>query len=404
MRRTAVVFVLISLIGCKADGPRRDPSADRWKRSKATPRFTSEAILHERTGTGEVAYLGMDVDPETPKRGSVVTLTHYFKAIQPMNGDYDVFVHGEIPGRGGRVLVADHAPVVGRAPTNTWQKGEIWADVHKVAIPDDVPSGTIELRVGLFKGDVRFTVEAPPGGSDGENRVRAAALKLTGPVNDGLPVATVKRLNGEIVVDGKLDEAAWKNAEVLTMADTLGRGDPVKYPTKLRLLYDDEYLYVSFECTDVDITERYKKRDDPIYDHETVEVFLMPNVVAPALGPYVELQSSPGGIIFDASFDGRRQGMNKGFDAGQEIATTIDGTLNDPAPDTGWKTEWKVKFTNIRGVKTPPKAGDEWRMNAYRIEKYRKNGRLEGEYTGWSPPKIGDFHNVVRFGRMKFGS
>ena len=37
----------------------------------------------------------------------------------------------------------------------------------------------------------------------------------------------------------------------------------------------------------------------------------MPNVVAPALGPYVELQSSPGGVIFDATFDGRRRGFNK---------------------------------------------------------------------------------------------
>jgi hypothetical protein len=347
----------------------------------------------------------MDVDPASPKPGDVVTMTHYFSVIQPVVGMYDVFVHGEVPGGGQRVLVADHAPVVGKLATNSWKKGEIWSDPHRVAIPTEVPSGTIELFAGLFKGDTRFTVEAPPGGSDGRNRVRVGQLKLTGAVvKDDLPVATVRRATEAIVIDGKLDDAAWKNAEVLGMEDTMGRGDPVKYPTELRLLYDDEFLYVSFKSVDVDITERYQKRDDPIYEHETVELFLMPNVVAPGVGPYVELQSSPGGVIFDATFDSRRMGMNVGYSAGQQIATTIDGTLNDPAPDRGWTTEWAVRFTNLRGVKAAPKPGDEWRMNAYRIEKYREGGQLKGEFTGWSPPKIGDFHNVARFGRMKFGS
>ncbi len=52
---------------------------------------------------------------------------------------------------------------------------------------------------------------------------------------------------------------------------------------------------------------------------------------------------------------------------------------------------------------TTRKRHDEWRMNAYRIEKHNEGGKLKGEFTAWSPPKVGDFHNVVRFGRMKFG-
>lgn len=402
--RRLILVVILALVGCKA---KREVGADaeRWKRMEVSPKLPSQAILHEPDGTGEVKYLGMDVDPAEPTRGSVATVTHYFEAVRPVVGEFDVFVHGDLPSGGGRVLVADHAPIVGRVPTNAWKPGVIWADEHRIAIPDDVGAGTLELWVGLYKGKARMTVEAPPGGTDGRNRIRAATLRLGGPSPaDDLPETTVARASGPITIDGKLDEAAWKQAEVLTTEDTLGRGEAIRFGTQIRLLYDDVNLYVSFENVDVDITERFKHRDDPIYDHETVEIFLMPNVVAPALGPYVELQSSPGGVIFDASFDGRRIGMNKAFDANQTIATTIDGTLNDPAPDKGWITEWAVPFKSIRGVSEAPKPGDEWRMNAYRIEKFRQDGKLGGEYSAWSPPKIGDFHNVVRFGRMKFGS
>lgn len=395
---------VVALAGCKSERAAPAEDAAKFRRTAVTPQFPSEAVIHERSGTGSVRYLGMDVDPRTPERGAVVTVTHYFEVVRPMIGAYDVFVHGELPGGGGRALVADHAPVVGRAPTRTWKAGEIWADPHRVKIPEDVGTGTIELFVGLFKGKERLTVEAPAGGQDGSNRIRAATLRLGGPSPaDDLPTVVVARASGPIVVDGKLDEAAWQKAQILEFSDTLGRGETIRFGTKLRLLYDDTHLYVGFDSVDHDITERYRSRDDPIYEHETVELFIMPNVVAPALGPYVELQASPGGVIFDASFDGRRIGMNKGFDAQQTIATTIDGTLNEDAPDRGWISEWAVPFEKIRGVDAAPKAGAEWRLNAFRIEKYRDSGKLRGEYSAWSPPKIGDFHNVVRFGRMKFG-
>jgi hypothetical protein len=314
-----------------------------------------------------------------------------------------VFVHGETAD-GQRIFVADHAPIFGKLPVTVWERGEIWADEHKVLIPPDAPSGTLLFFAGLFKGDVRATVEGPPGSQDGRDRVRAAVVRIGAPASDDLPETTVKRATSKIVADGKLDEPAWQSAEVLTFADTMGRKIDLRFPTKLRMLYDDENLYVAFESEDADITERYSKRDDPIYEHETVELFLMPGVRAPELGPYVELQASPGGVIFDASFTGRREGFDKSFEAGQSVGTFVDGTLDVEDRDRGWTTEWVVPFSKIKWLNAPPKPGDEWRMNAFRIEKFREGGKTEGEYQAWSPPRVGDFHNVLRFGRMKFGS
>jgi hypothetical protein len=397
-------FLLSLAFACKADpkAARNDPSIAALRLEKAAPAFRSEVVLHERDGKGKVAYLGLDVDPKSPAPGDLVELTHYFQVVEPMTGDWDVFVHGETA-EGQRILVADHAPVFGKLPILVWERGEIWADKHRVLIPPDAPPGTIVFFAGLFKGDVRATVEGPPGSQDGKDRVRAAVIQIGQAPQDDLPETTVKRASSKITPDGKLDEADWQSAEVLTFADSMGRNIELRFPTKLRLLYDDVNLYVGFDSTDADITERYSKRDDPIYDHETVEVFLMPAVRAPEVGPYVELQASPGGVIFDASFTGRRQGMDKSFDAGQVVGTVLDGTLDTEDRDRGWVSEWVVPFAKIKWLNAPPKPGDEWRMNAFRIEKFREEGQTEGEYSAWSPPRVGDFHNTVRFGRMKFG-
>ncbi len=405
MVRPVWSLLFFAFWSCKKAPDANSPELEPFRVAQPKPHFASEATFKERSGSGEIAYLGLDAAPLSPKRGEVVELTHYFAVRSTPTGDYDIFVHGDVPGEGGRVLVADHAPLFGKLPMRAWKVGDIWADRHRVKIPDDAAASHLELYVGIFKNEARWTVQAAPGAQDGQNRLRAATLKLDGPAPaDDLPVATLKPAGGAIIADGVLDEAGWANAEVLTFADSMGRGVPLRFPTRLRLLWDETNLYVGFEATDGDITERYGKRDDPIYEHETVELFLMPHAIAPALGPYVELQASPGGIIFDASFDGRRQGMNVAYDAGQTVGTRIDGTLNDPAADRGWVSEWVVPWRNIRGVSAPPKVGDEWRLNAFRIEKFREGGQQQGEYSAWSPPRVGDFHNVARFGRLRFAA
>ncbi|MBK8011802.1 MAG: carbohydrate-binding family 9-like protein [Deltaproteobacteria bacterium] len=418
VRLLDISFLLIGIVifavgaSCKRspDNSPLAPEVAARLLTRVSPRFPSNASIHERSGRGVVTYLGFDTDPSTIKAGDVVTLTHYFRVDHPFSGDYDVFVHGETSdsadhGAGRRILVADHAPVMGRHPTHLWKAGEIWADPHRVLIPAQAAAPRIEILVGLFKGETRLILEAEPGKNDGYDRLRAGILEIQG-VTDDLPEVTVTRLQpGErIEPDGRLDEAVWKNAEVLELSDSMGRRPPpADAPTTLRLLYDDTYLYVAFEAVDPDITERYAQRDDPIYEHEAVEVFLMPNTRAPQIGPYVELQASPGGILFDAAFTGRRQGMDKSFDAGQVVGTQITGTLNQPDVDQRWVSEWRVPWLKIRGVTRPPTPEDEWRMNAFRIDKSRVDGRDTSEYTAWSPPRIGDFHNVARFGRMKFG-
>ena len=402
MRAWWIGFTLWAASACTADADHARQQVADLAVASPDPRFSSSARFLESDGGGVLKYLGLDVEPPDPKAGQTITLTHYWGVDHPAQSAASVSVAGV---RAGRTVVSDtHAPLYGRLPISEWRPGDVWADRHAVRLPDDLSGGPLDLRVRL--GERRWTIEAAPGAQDGNDGLFAGRVTVRGPAaapSDGLPTVEIPRADGPIVADGLLDEADWARAPVLTFSDSLGRNVEIRHATRLRLLYDATYLYVGFEADDIDITERYRRRDDPIYEHETVELFLMPNVAAPATGPYVELQASPGGVIFDASFDGPRQGMNKGFNANQTVGTRIDGTLNDPAPDQGWVSEWRVAFRDLRGVRRSPKPGDEWRMNAFRIEKYRVAGKRQAEFSAWSPPRVGDFHHVARFGRMRFG-
>ena len=148
---------------------------------------------------------------------------------------------------------------------------------------------------------------------------------------------------------------AW-DAPVLSFSDSLGRAVATRFETKLKLLYDQQNLYVAFEAKDQDVSCVHQNRDDPIYDHEAVELFIMPHVQAPKIGPYFELQASPKGVIFDAAFTGRRQGMDVSYNASQKVGTTVQGTLNqENDKDTGYISEWVVPFAKMKWA-TPPKA------------------------------------------------
>ena len=415
--RAAAAVGLLLLAACSVDPETARQKAADLVAPNPQPRFATQAKLFEPGGGGVIAYLGVDVDPLDPKPGQALTLTHYWRVEHAPSGDASVLVHGEVGGR--PVADGDHQPLYGRLPTSRWRVGDRWADRHVLPLAKDAPTGRMNVWVGLVRDGTRWTVEALAGGQDGRDRLRAASIDISGTNKSAgdptaaarttkrsepgdLPIVEIPMAARPIRADGRLTEADWKRAPVLTFRDSMGRPKPIRHGTRLRLLYDREYLYVAFEADDIDITERYSRRDDPIYEHEAVELFIMPRVIAPKTGPYVELQASPGGVIFDAAFTGPRQGFNKSYGAGQDVGTTINGTLNDPQPDRGWTSEWRVPFARIRGASGAPKPGDEWRMNAFRIERYRDGERSRAEYSAWSPPGVGDFHYVKRFGRMRF--
>src|SRR2546421_647699 len=60
------------------------------------------------------------------------------------------------------------------------------------------------------------------------------------------PVAHAARRAGPIDIDGSLDDAAWRAATPITTLRQYqpSEGAPASLPTEIRLLYDDEALYI----------------------------------------------------------------------------------------------------------------------------------------------------------------
>jgi hypothetical protein len=80
------------------------------------------------------------------------------------------------------------------------------------------------------------------------------------------PVYKVSKAREPITVDGKMDEASWKNAEVQQLTNFFRLDKPVdKQNTKFRMLWDDANIYLFYECEDTSLTARETNFDGRTY-------------------------------------------------------------------------------------------------------------------------------------------
>ena len=73
-----------------------------------------------------------------------------------------------------------------------------------------------------------------------------AQSSIPAPGSASLPESKAMRATGRIHLDGKLDEPAWASApvtDVFTQKDPL-EGQPASQKTEVRVVYDDDALYV----------------------------------------------------------------------------------------------------------------------------------------------------------------
>jgi hypothetical protein len=337
---------------------------------------------------------------ETPK-GERIPFTLYWRVDDTPSSSEGLkaFVHIVVPGGELPMAQADHALAGGAVDLATLRPGDVVEDTFHVVIPRDFPVDRALVRTGLYQGKKRFAVTR--GAHDGQNRVEIAAIDVDGGA-PALPTYDAKKRTGPIVLDGVLDESDWQGATVTSaFVRHDGRGK-LRQSTTARLLWDDSFLYVAFEATDSDVHTPYTKRDDPLYESEAVEVFIDADGDKDV---YIELQSAPNDVHFDAAFaGGRRKNFDTGYDVAFETKTLVDGTLNDPSDtDRGFVSEWRIPIAAIKDVPSPPTVGAEWKFNLFRLERVRKDGKVVAtEASAWSSPYSGDFHNLDRMGTLRF--
>jgi len=97
-----------------------------------------------------VTLLGYDLRaPASDGASDRASLTLYWRAEQPMETGYSVFVHlldgaGQVQGQRDRV------PMEGRAPTTGWIAGQIVVDEYEVPLAEGAPPGVYRIEVGMY--------------------------------------------------------------------------------------------------------------------------------------------------------------------------------------------------------------------------------------------------------------
>src|SRR5262245_20412366 len=222
-----------------------------------------------------------------------------------------------------------------------------------------------------------------------------------------------------IRIDGRIDEEAWQAAPWSEpFVDIEGdKQPPPRFRTRMKMLWDDEQLYIAAELEEPHVWATLTKHDSVIFQDDDFEVFLDPDGDNHL---YAELELNALNTTWDLLLTKPYKDGGKAINAweitGLKSAVRIDGTLNDPQDnDRGWTVEIRWPWTGLKelsGGAVPPKDQDRWRVNFSRVEwdtrvvggKYEKvKGRPEHNWV-WSPQGVIDMHRPERWGYVQFST
>lgn len=223
------------------------------------------------------------------------------------------------------------------------------------------------------------------------------AMVITGVAQSrDFPVYEVSRTATPVKVDGKLDDMVWtKVLPLRNLRNNLDGSPGAK--TEAKILYDDDFLYVSFRSSDNNIWATLKSRDQHLWDEEVVELFVQAD---PHQKSYIELEVNPLGTMLDIYLLDIRKPLNYESWNSQRLKWGVElfGTVDGKDGDREWTCEIALPMEDVVTAQNlPPQAGDQWRINLYRVEKLPKP-----ELLAWSPTFKDDFHIPERFGEIVF--
>ncbi|MCP4572803.1 MAG: carbohydrate binding family 9 domain-containing protein [bacterium] len=170
-----------------------------------------------------------------------------------------------------------------------------------------------------------------------------------------LPTLDISRVQGEIEIDGLVDDAGWRTAAIATHFAEHQPGDQIQPPfrTVVRVAYDDRNLYVAFECFDEDpsqIRASFTRRDQINADDN---VLIAIDTFGDAMSAY-EIGCNPYGIQTDFLYS-----SSGGEDSSYDLIFTTAARITDQ----GWQAEFSIPFSSLRFPDTPVQT---WKVDFWR--------------------------------------
>jgi hypothetical protein len=232
-------------------------------------------------------------------------------------------------------------------------------------------------------------------------RLGIAGLLICWAMNaqDAVPRYEVRRAAAPLNIDGKLDEKAWQAAAPIELMFPWDSQTGAKQKTIAKLLWDDQYLYVGYECEDTDIVAVFTERDDPTYRDDAVEIFINPMPTQTTI--YFGLEMNARAVLYDYLMYNARYTFKRFNLQGVKLVSNIRGTLNMRGDtDSGWTLEVAIPWENFEEFSKRPENGTVWTANLNRWDGVEPNRRL----SMWSNSllKTPNPHAPARFGQLVF--
>ena len=231
------------------------------------------------------------------------------------------------------------------------------------------------------------------------------------------------RADAPLTIDGNLDEPIWQQAAWSDdFVDIMGHLKPLpRYRTNVKMLWDENYLYIGAQLQEPHIWANLTKRDAVIFYDNDFEIFIDPDGDT---HEYYEFEINAYGTQWDLLLlkpyrDGG-PAINAWDITGLKSAVSVNGTINNPADrDTGWMVEVAIPWTVMKECahkETPPKPDDKWRINFSRVEweievvdgRYQKvmnpvTGKPKAEDNWvWSAQGLVNMHYPEMWGFVQF--
>lgn len=232
----------------------------------------------------------------------------------------------------------------------------------------------------------------------------------------------VAKSNTKIIIDGKTDEAIWESVPFTDSFIDIEGVKKVKFNTKVKMLWDDNFLYIYAKMEEPHIWGDITKRDAVIFYNNDFEVFISPSS---STINYAEIEINALNTVWDLF-------LNKAYRVGGravnywnlpdlKTAVHIEGTLNDSSDrDSYWSVELAIPMKALlelkRYGKQTPVDGEQWRINFSRVQwnheiidgKYQRkktNGTFDKEYNWvWTNQGAINMHMPERWGYLQFST
>ncbi len=202
------------------------------------------------------------------------------------------------------------------------------------------------------------------------------------------PEVSVPRLASAPKIDGELKDEAWKDVAPIGPFFVLGKADPAKEQTDVRIGCDDSSLYFAITCWESRM-DGLQAEFEPLPDNRDADVFFDDSVE-------IFLQPQKGGAIWHFAVNP----LGARYDSRGTTAATDDRRLSPPWTSAAmryanrWTVEAAIPFDSVSPF--PPNKGERWSFNVGR------NNKGHGETSTFAPFGSSAFFLPAEFAVLLF--